>query len=154
MPIASSARFALPLRQAANRRIEQCADVETLDEVGFEAGAAAEEAEREVDRPSHGLRRPRHDGIGQIEQRGRAGTVAHRPPLVHERAGVERQHPAEALEQRGFAGAVGTDQAEHFARPDGEGHIAQRAEVSVRLCKLGDLEHQSPNVWGMARYYQ
>ena len=112
--------LALPFRQAADGGVEQRRDVEPLHDLVAQMRAAAEESEREVDRPAHRLCRPRHDGVGQIEERGAARAVAHRLTVVQQRSRVERQHAAEALEQRGLSGAVWTDQAKHFPGPDAE----------------------------------
>ena len=62
----------------------------------------------------------------------RSRRVSGRPSL-HERPVVERQHAAEALEQRGLAGSVRADQPEHFARAHRERDVGQRRQPAVPL---------------------
>src|SRR5439155_10249944 len=92
--------LALPFRQVADCDVQDRRQLEALDHLVAKRQPAAEEAEREIDRPSHRLRRPRRDRIGKIEER--AGTLANpqRTAVARQRARVERQHAAHALEQR------------------------------------------------------
>src|SRR5258706_16242868 len=46
------------------------------------------------------------------------------------------------VEQRGLAGAVGTDETEALARLDGEAHAVQRGETTEALEEPGDLEER------------
>src|SRR5262249_1646323 len=64
--------LALPFRQVADCGVENRRQLEALDHLVAKMRAAAEEAEREIDRPAHRLRRPRRDRIRQIEERARA----------------------------------------------------------------------------------
>ena len=54
-----------------------------------------------------------------------------------------------------FAGSVGAgNQAEHFARRDGEGHLTERRKVSVALCQTGNVQTQTQNLVTGLAYYQ
>ncbi|HEX4305167.1 MAG TPA: hypothetical protein VHZ54_03960, partial [Solirubrobacterales bacterium] len=84
--------------------------------------------------------------------------VADAPP----RLGVDRrvvpQHPAgiggedaeDDPHQRRLAGAVGTDEAEHLARPDREGDAVQRHRLAIFLAQLIEAEdrftHRPPTI--------
>src|SRR5215831_3117811 len=84
--------LALALGQAADRGIEQGTDVETLHDLVAQMGATVEEPECKIECPAYRLCRPRHDGIGKVEQRGGAILIAQRTIVVDERARVEREH--------------------------------------------------------------
>ena len=43
--------------------------------------------------------------------------------VKYQGAGVGHGEPGQHVEQRGFAGAVGPDQAENFAAPDSNRHV-------------------------------
>src|SRR2546423_2805103 len=135
--------LALSLRQAADSGVERRADVEAADHFVAHAGAAAEKAERVVDRPSHRLRRPWNDLIGQIEQRRGALAAANRLAVADQRSLVERQHAAHALEQRRLSRSVRPDQAEHFALPDRKCDVVERREAAVTLSEMPDLQQAS-----------
>jgi hypothetical protein len=153
---------ALPftLRERADRLREQAIQIELLDEVIAERRGASKEPDREVQRPPHRLRRPRCDTIGQIKQQRRAfaGREPSSPGLYETRIG--RQKARETLEERRLAGAVGTNQAEHFARSHFEANIRQgrkspepfgQAEHGEQRCRRQDqrirplTRHRSPS---------
>ena len=130
----------LPFRQAADRRVEQRRNVQLLDDAAAQLGAAVEEADREIDRPAHRLRGPGRDLIGQIEEHRRAVGRRHRPAAAHERAAVERQHSAHALEQRRLAGSVRADEAEHLALAHGARDVGKRGDAAVSLREVLNLQ--------------
>src|SRR4051812_33935551 len=84
-----------------------------------------------MERPTDGLRRPRSDPIGKIEDIGVAG----------DRACIARQDAAETFEECGLARSVRTDQAEDFARMDGKGDGVQRREAAIALGQTRNLNH-------------
>src|SRR6185503_20074075 len=145
--------LALTLRQSADRRVEERQQIEALDDFVAQVAAAVEEPHREIDGPPHRLRGPRHDRVREVEERAGALAVCERPAVAQQRAGVQRQDAAEALEQRGLAGAVRADQAEHLAWTDGERHIAQRRKPSVPLSEISGLK-QGAFVTTGGGYYQ
>ena len=59
-------------------------------------------------------------------------------------AGVGGQDPQDDAHRRGLARAVGPDEAEELAGPDGEGHVRQGAHVAVALGHTVDLQHARP----------
>ena len=67
---------------------------------------------------------------------------------------IGRQDTAEPFEEGRFAGAVGSDEAEHFARPDRKGHVAESGQVAVTLREVDDLQHQPTKLLGCGGYYQ
>src|SRR5947207_12668686 len=113
--------LALAFRERANRRLEQRADVEPPGHFVSAVASTAEQAQREIERPSDRLRRPRCNRVWQIKHRRRPLTARERTIVPADRARVQRQHAADAFEERRFSRAVGTDEAEHFAVADGEG---------------------------------
>ncbi len=71
-----------------------------------------------------GLRRPWRDAVGEVEERRRPGS-ADRARCSR----VERQHAADAFEQRGLAGPVGADEAEDFPAAHLERHASRARSV-------------------------
>ena len=99
-----------------------------------------------MESPPDGLRRPGRDAVGQIEHRRRAFGRRQDATVCFDGSAVGRQHAAETFEQRRLTGTVGADEAEHLARPDGKGHLAERGEVSVSFGEVADVEQQTANV--------
>ena len=58
-------------------------------------------------------------------------------------AGVERLEPGDQVEQRGFAGAVGADDADDLALVDVEGDVGVGGEAAVALGHALDVEQQA-----------
>jgi hypothetical protein len=94
------------------------------------AGATAQEADGEGQRPPHGFRRPWCDGVRQIEKMRQHV----------DRARVARNPAGQALEQRRLPGAIGPDDAEHLADADVERDVVQRAEASVALAEVTNVQ--------------
>ena len=106
----------------------------------------------ELQRPSHCLRRPRRDAVGQVEQRGRPVARRERTAVLQDHAAVDREHTAQTLEQRGLARAVGTDEAEDFPLADREGHVVQRGQPAVPLGQIRRV-NQAPSSPEVSSYY-
>ena len=64
-----------------------------------------------------------------LRERGRA-RPAHLDVVDRDRAGARPVVPADAVEQRGLAGAVGPDEAEDLARLDRERHVLQHLDAA------------------------
>src|SRR5205823_6823092 len=125
--------FALSFRECADRRVEQRAEIEALHDLFSAIESAAEESEREIERPAHRLRGPGRDRVRQIKEDCGALARCQRAVVPAEGTGIERQHAAEAFEQGGLAGAIRSDEAEHFAPAYRKGHVAQRGDRSISL---------------------
>jgi hypothetical protein len=107
-------------------RLESQVAYDAIDVIG----ATAQEADGEVQRPPHGFRRPRGDRVRQIKER-RHGL---------DRARVARNRAGQTLEQCRLPGAVGPDDAEHLADADVERDVVQRAEASVALAEVTNVQ--------------
>ena len=126
----------LPLRQGADGRVEDRRQVEILYDAVDVAGAPAEETDREVKSPSDRLRRPRGDGVGQVEEVPVA--LASEGDAVRvDAAGVTGDQPREALQQRRLARPVGSDNAEHFAGAEGKGDTVECSQPAVTFRQTG-----------------
>ena len=71
-----------------------------------------------------------------------------------DRAGARRDHAAEDLHQRRFAGAVLADEADHFARADGKADVVQRLDAGIHLRDSRHLQERighRPNYAGWVR---
>ena len=101
-------------------------------------GAAAEIADREIEDPSDGLRRPGGDAVGNVKEQFLA--CAHGPPPAADDAAVRSEDSGETFEQRGFAGSVRTDQSKDLALAEVEADIRQRADPGELFGQTGDLE--------------
>ena len=92
-----------------------------------------------LERPTHCLRRPGRDAVWKVEKSG--GAVARRdwPAILQDRAAIEREHAAKALEERGFTRPVGADEAEDLPLANREGHVVERGQTSVPLGEIRRL---------------
>src|SRR5262245_4264013 len=146
--------LALAFRKRADGKVEQRFEVEFFNNVLRRSAVGgrrsrvrrSEEPSDEPERPSNRLRGPRRDRVWQVKHRCRPFLRRQRAAVPEYAAGIGRQDAAETFEERGLAGAVGTDEAEHLARPDGKGHLAERSEASVPFRQIRDMEHQTANV--------
>src|SRR5258706_202110 len=146
--------LALALRERAHRRIEDGFEIEARHDVLQRIDPAAEESQRVIERPADRLRRPRRDRVGQIKEDGAALVRPERAIFGRHHAAVRRQHTREALEERRLARPVRTDDAEHFAGTDREGHVAQRGDRSVAFGEMTDSNHNHRIYRRLGAYYQ
>ena len=90
---------------------------------------------REVAVDADHLERPRHAQPGDL--------VRFQPcdvgPVEGDSAGVDFQHPAEAVEQRRLAAAVGTDEPHHLPGSDLDVHPVDRGQAAEALHYAGAL---------------
>src|SRR4051794_8604033 len=105
----------LALGECADWLAKQAAQIELLYHLVEQLRASAEESDGEIERPRHRLRGPRSDAVGDIKQERRTLAGSHRPAAGPDGAAVKRQNPGQTFEQRGFAGAIGANEAEHLA---------------------------------------
>ena len=111
----------------------------------FHVGGAGQRADddvlghREVREGFELLERAGHaqagDAVGP-----QAGDVA---PVEEDTAGVERLKPGDQIEQRGFAGAVGADDADDLALVHVERDVGIGGEAAVALGQAFDVEQQA-----------
>ena len=106
----------------------------------------AEQAGVEIDVFIHGKRRVevfaqalRHKGDAR-QQRFALGLVRHIMPEHAHFAALERANAGNQRKQGGFAHAVGADQADGGAAPDGERHAAQGLHFAVGVRELADFD--------------
>src|SRR3954463_6801611 len=142
---ANREKRALPLafRQAADGRVEQRFDREPPHHFVPQVEPATEKSQREIDCPAHGLRRPGDDLIGKIEEARRTLAISERPAVANQRALVERQGAAPALEKRPLSRSVRADEAQDLALADRERHIIQCGEPAVALREVSNLQQPS-----------
>src|SRR5882762_10409826 len=133
---------------------EQLGDLERL---ALHVAVARERREQPGAAPEpgddRGLQRLEHrevrEDVNQLERSGHAEPCEpHRPEPVDRTllevhgAGGGRREPGEDVDQRGLAGAVGTDDRQELAGGDAEAHAVERAELPVELPEpLGDQDH-------------
>src|SRR6266850_728594 len=133
---------------------EQLGDLERL---ALHVAVARERREHPGAAPEpgddRGLQRLEHrevrEDVNQLERSGHAEPCEpHRPEPVDRTlleahgAGGGRREPGEDVDQRGLAGAVGTDDRQELAGGDAEAHAVERAELPVELPEpLGDQDH-------------
>ena len=118
----------LPLRQRADRPVVQLGQSQRRMHVVAQRGVAvAVERAREVEHPARGLRLPRRDAVGKVEQHPARATVERtiRPTHAARVGGEQARH---GLQQRRLAGAVGPEEAEHLALVRGEAGVVEREE--------------------------
>ena len=75
---------------------------------------------------------------GDVRRRG----AVERPAVEPDVAAVRPVEPAQAIEQRGLAGAVRTDQADDAARGDGEAHVLERDDAAEAHGDVGDFQQR------------
>ena len=123
----------MPLLIALDRRIEKLLDLgkgDDLVKLAHDLGAGHAE-DRAVEKDVL--------AAGQFRMKAGADFEQARDPAAQDRASARRLgDPAQNLQQRRFAGAVASDDAEHLAALDLEAHILQRPEF-LDLVALHDL---------------
>src|SRR6185437_12076824 len=91
--------LALPLRQRPDRRVEDRREIQAPYHVVSQVGAAAEKTDDEIERPLDALRRPRRDGVRQVEERRRSIAGRERPAVGDDGACVGGQDTSQTFEQ-------------------------------------------------------
>ena len=94
---------------------------------------------RESDR-AHGTPHDAADGLARLEVRILGDVGEARAAAQHQIAGVGLDAPGEDLQQRGLAGAVGSDQAEAVAFLDAEGDAAKQRRRAEGFRNLVGVE--------------
>src|SRR4051794_15032655 len=106
----------LPFGERADPLAQERAEIELLDHFVAKIRPAAEETDREVERPTQRLRGPGSNTVGNVEEQRRTTASLDRPARRTHGPAIGRQHARQAFEQRRLARAVWTDESEHFAR--------------------------------------
>src|ERR1041385_8146780 len=71
----------------------------------------------------------------------RIGLRSHHAARDPHLAAIRLEQAGDHGDGRGLAGAVGSEQADHFARVDGERDLLHRDNPSVTFVQTGDFEH-------------
>ena len=98
-------------------------------------------------------RRKLREYLQQLERAGDAEAAERNrrhprnvPPVEQHLAGAGRQLAEQAVEERGFARAIGADHAQNFAFLNLEGHSVHRPHAAEMFVQLARFEHHGHGV--------
>jgi hypothetical protein len=129
------------LRQRAHALAQHRPEAERANDLRDGALSPAIHGHEQLDHPGDILIFPGPQSVRQVEQELAAMRQADRSIAPKNPAGVGGDDAGDRLHERGLAGAIGSDQAEHLAGIDRKRDVGERALFAVLLAEPGNL-HQ------------